>query len=72
MCSSTESQAASSDLSDRGNKNDYDNKGRAGGRRFLNEFLGWLQKINVNYILSLVYFALQYLLVSYSFFLLRT
>ncbi|XP_022764425.1 protein DETOXIFICATION 53-like [Durio zibethinus] len=48
MCYSGKCEAASpGDLSNRGDRNDYNNSGRTGGRRFLNEFLGWLQKIKV-------------------------
>ncbi|XVE86042.1 hypothetical protein DITRI_Ditri18aG0004700 [Diplodiscus trichospermus] len=49
MCSSSECQATSmGDLSNRGNKNDNNNGDRAaGGRRFLNIFLGWLQNIKL-------------------------
>ncbi|XP_021297218.1 protein DETOXIFICATION 53-like isoform X1 [Herrania umbratica] len=48
ICSSSECEAASpSDISNRGNKNDYYNSGREGGRGFVNKFLRRLQKIKV-------------------------
>ncbi|KAA3453508.1 multidrug and toxin extrusion protein 2-like isoform X1 [Gossypium australe] len=49
MCPTSQCQAASSsDLSKREDKTNYNNSGsKAGGRRFLNKFLGWFQKIKV-------------------------
>ncbi|KAK8643214.1 hypothetical protein V6N13_012520 [Hibiscus sabdariffa] len=48
MCSASECQAASpTDISNTADKNDYNNSGRAGGRTFLDKFLGWFRKIKL-------------------------